>query len=150
VGRALHVEHRVGDGLAAARELFLQLRLEIDVALDRVIDPVCEGRDDRATDRLEPVLEVESPEARLDQCSEDVSVGGEPLELVRIDFRAALLEQPPSEIESSPDDGAALTRDDVRPDLRQPSFLRVREAVIELLRDGESENAVAQELEPLV
>jgi hypothetical protein len=49
-----------------------------------------------------------------------------------------------------PDDGTALARDDVGADLRELALLVVREALEELLRDREPEDAVAQELEPLV
>jgi hypothetical protein len=38
----------------------------------------------------------------------------------------------------------------VRPDLREPALRQVREPLVERTGDGELEDAVAQELEPLV
>ena len=46
--------------------------------------------------------------------------------------------------------GAALARDDVRADLRQPALGGIRVAVVELLGDRQLEHAVAEELQPLV
>jgi hypothetical protein len=48
------------------------------------------------------------------------------------------------------DDGAGATRDDVRANLRELPFREVRVAVVEGARDDEAEDAVAEELEPLV
>ena len=61
-----------------------------------------------------------------------------------------MLEQPLAELEPPADNGAALPRDDVGAKLREPAFLRIREALVELLRDGEPEDAVPEELEPFV
>ena len=64
--RALDLENRVGDRLTASSEFFLELRLEVDVAVNRVVDPVREGLDDRLPNRLEPMLEVQGAEGGLD------------------------------------------------------------------------------------
>jgi hypothetical protein len=60
------------------------------------------------------------------------------------------MREPLAHVELTRDGRAALPRDDVRPDLGQPPFGRVREAVVELLRDRELEDAVPEELQPLV
>ena len=49
VRRALDVEHRVRDAAAALRERLLELGLVVDVRRARVLDPVGEGVDDRAS-----------------------------------------------------------------------------------------------------
>jgi hypothetical protein len=61
-----------------------------------------------------------------------------------------VIQEPLAELEPAPDDGAALARDDMRAELCQPPLLRVGEALEQLLSDREPEDAVAEELEPLV
>jgi hypothetical protein len=149
VRRALDLENRVRDRQTAPGELFLELRLEVDVALDRVVDPVRERGDDRLPNRLEPMLEVQGTEGGLDERSQDVPVGGELrdfLGVARLGFRGEAL----AELQPPPDDRAALALHDVRADLRQAPFLVGGKALVELLRDGETEHTVAQELEALV
>jgi hypothetical protein len=150
VRRALDVEDGVRDAQAAARELLLELRLVVDVARQRVIDPLRERVEDGLADRLEPVLEIERAERRLDERRQDVPVDREPLQLLRRDRIAAPIDERLAEPEPAADDGAALPRDDVRPDLRELPLRVVREALVELPRDREPENRVAEELEPLV
>jgi hypothetical protein len=61
-----------------------------------------------------------------------------------------VLEEPLAELEPPADHGATLPRDDVRPELGKPPFLGVRKALVQLLRNGEAEDAVPEKLEPLV
>jgi hypothetical protein len=149
VRRALDVEHGVRDGEGAARELLLEFRLVVDVARHGVLDSVGEGGDDRGADRLEPVLDIERAERCLDERGDDVPVPRELVQLLGRDT-CAVLDEFRAQVEAAPDDGAALTRDDVRADLREPALLVVGELLVELLRDREPEDAVAEELEPLV
>jgi hypothetical protein len=95
------------------------------------------------------VLEIERGDRGLEHRSDDVAAPRDALELVLRDL-ARVVEQALSEPELLRDDGAAVARDDVRPDLREPSLRRVLEAVVDGARDRELEDAVAQELEPLV
>jgi hypothetical protein len=149
VRRSLDREDSVGDRLSATGKLFLELRLEIDVALNGVLDPVGERVHDRLANRLEPVLEVQSPEASLDERGEDVPVGGEPADLGALAPRGVPGE-PLSQRKAPPYNGAALPRDDMGADLRQAPLLIRRKALVELARDREPQNAVPEELEPLV
>ena len=149
VRRALHLEHRVVDLPTRARERFLELGLVVDVARARVLDLVAEGRDDRLLDRLEPVLEVDRRERGLEQGREDVSARRDAVELVGRDSIGPL-EEPVAEVELLRHDGAARPGDDVRTDLREAPFGGVAEAVVDRTRDGELEDAVAEELQPLV
>lgn len=71
------------------------------------------------------------------------------LELVRRNG-AGTLGQTVSEPELFGDSRATRARNDVRPDLGEPSLGRVSEAIEDRARDRELENAVAEELEPLV
>jgi hypothetical protein len=150
VGRSLDLEHRVGDAQAAPRELLLELGLVVDVGGDRILDPLAERVEDRLTDDFEAVLQVESAEGGLDECCDDVPVLREPLQLVGRDRALPVLEEALPEAQPPPDDGTALARDDMGADLCELALLVVREALEELLRDREPEDAVAQELEPLV
>ena len=61
-----------------------------------------------------------------------------------------MLEEPVAEPELLRHRGAALARDDVGADLREPPLGRVAEAVEDRSRDRELEDAVAEELEALV
>ena len=72
------------------------------------------------------------------------------VELVAGEALAGSLGQALAEPELAGDGGAALARDDVRADLRQPALGGVRIAVVERPRDRELEHAVAEELQPLV
>jgi hypothetical protein len=96
------------------------------------------------------VLEVERGKRRLEQRREDVPVPREPLELVDGDDAPAFLDQPWPEVELARNDGAARARDDVGANLRQPALRQIRIAVVERPSDGELEDAVAEELQPLV
>src|SRR5207248_2564359 len=111
---------RVGDGAAEAGERLLELRLVIDVARQRILDPRFEGLDDRRLDVLEPVLEVDRRDRRLEQRGEHVPVARETLDL--FDRQAFLLAQALAEPELARDDGAARTRDNVRAHLRHPAL----------------------------
>jgi hypothetical protein len=150
VRRALHVEHGVRDAEAAARKLFLELRLVVDVARERVVDLLRERVEDGLADRLEAVLEVERAERGLDERREDVAVDREPLELLRGNRVSPALDERRTEPEPAADDRAALPRDDVRPDLRELAFGVVGKTFVELPRDREPEDGVAEELEALV
>src|SRR6185503_3531365 len=74
VRRALDVEHVVDDLPALPGELLLELRLVVDVGRQRVRDPAVESGDDRVADRLEPVLQIERGERRLEKGREHVAV----------------------------------------------------------------------------
>ena len=139
----------VGDAEAPARELLLELRLRVDVARQRVLDPVVEGGENGGADPLEAVLEVERPERRLEQGRDDVAVAGEPLELVGGDLGTgrgkALAESDPTG-----DDGAALPGHHVGAGFCELPLGKPRKALVQLLGDREAEHAVAEKLEPLV
>jgi hypothetical protein len=96
------------------------------------------------------VLEEERRERRLEQRREHVPVTGEPLELVLGKSSGRALGEPAPEVELAGDDGAAGARDNVRADLGEPSLGEVRKALVEGASDGELEDAVAEELQPLV
>jgi hypothetical protein len=95
------------------------------------------------------VLQEQRRERGLEQCCEHVPVADEPLELL-VRKRRAALGEPGREIELARDRGAALPGDDVRADLREPPLRQIRVPEVELARDGEFEDAVAQKLESLV
>jgi len=59
-------------------------------------------------------------------------------------------EQPFAESEAPADYGAALARHDVRADLRELPFLVVGKPSVELACDRKAQDAVSEELEPLV
>jgi hypothetical protein len=101
------VDHLVAHLPSLLREPLLKLRLVVDVARQRVLDPPLEGRDDRLLDRLEAVLEEQRAQPSLEQRREDVAIGGKLLE----PFRARTfgpLDQLAVEVELARDDGAAL------------------------------------------
>ena len=116
---ALDLEHRVVDVATGAREGLLELRLVVDVARARVLDPLRERLDDRGLHRLEAVLEVDRRDRGLEHGCEDVPAARDALELVRRSV-ARELEQPVAEPELLRDRRAALARHDVRPDLGEP------------------------------
>jgi hypothetical protein len=95
------------------------------------------------------VLEVERGDRRLEHSGEDVPAARDALELVGGNG-ARVLEEPLPERELLRDRGAALPRDDVRADLREPALGGVAEAVEDGTRDRQLEDAVAEELEALV
>jgi hypothetical protein len=96
------------------------------------------------------VLEVERAETRLHEGGEDIAVDRQALQLVGIALAAAMLEEALAELEAPPHDGAALPRNDVGAELRERPLLRVGKPLVELLRDGEPEDAVPEELESFV
>jgi hypothetical protein len=149
VRRPLDAHDRVRDRQPPAGEFLLELGLVVDVPFERVVDPLLEGLDDRPADNLEAVLEVDRSEAGFDERGEDVAVRGQPQELVGVDL-ARVAGEEVAQPQALPDDRAALARDDVRADLGETAFGLVGKAVVELLRDREPENAVAEELQPLV
>ena len=71
-------------------------------------------------------------------------------QLVGIALAAAVLEETLAELEAPAHDGAALPRDDMGAELRERPLLRVGKPLVELLRDGEPEDAVPEELESFV
>ena len=121
----------------------------VDVARQRVLDPVGECVDDGRLDRGESVLEEQRAERRLEERREDVPVPREPVELLRRRV-GGVAREPLTEVELPRDDCAARPRDDVRSDLRQPSLGEVGKPRIDLVRDRQLEDTVAEELEPLV
>ena len=78
----------------AAGERLLQLRLVVDVRVQRVVDAAGERVDDRGLDVREPVLEEERAERRLEERGQHVAVLREPLELVHLEAVVVLDEQP--------------------------------------------------------
>jgi len=96
------------------------------------------------------VLEVDRRERRFEQRRENVPVPGEPLELVpRDELVPAFGEQLP-EPELPRNHRTARPGDDVGADFRQPPLRKVRITVVERTGDRQLEDAVAEELEPLV
>ena len=133
---------RVGDRPARAREPLLQLRLVVDVVVQRVLDARLErrrrprarsprsrarGRARRAPPRA----------ARRARCGCARAARRRPREPVAA--HAAL-----AELELARDDGAARARDDVRAHLRHPALGEVGEPVVERPRDRELEHRVAR------
>jgi hypothetical protein len=149
VRRPLDLEDRVVHLLPRARERLLELSLVVHVARARVLDLLGERGHDRGLDPLEPVLEVERRDRCLEHGGEDVPAPRDALELVGGNGDR-ILEQLLSERELLRDQSAALPRDDVRPDLGEPSFRGIGEAVEDRTRDRQLEDAVAEELEALV
>ena len=149
VRRPLDLDHGVVHLATRAGERFLELGLVVHVARAGVLDLVREGGDVRRLDLLEAVLEIKGCDRSLEQRREDVPAPRDPLELVRRDV-ACTVRHLRSEAELLRHRGAALPRDDVRPDLREPSLRGVGEAVEDGASDRELEHAVAEELEPLV
>lgn len=150
VRRTRDLHDLVGDLPPEPRERLLQLRLVVDMRRQRVLDPLLEGVDDRFTQTLEAERDVEGAERRLDERREDVPVRGQALELTGRDAGLRRGLQPRAELQAASDDRAAGAADDVRPDPRQLALARLREALVERLRDRELEDAVAEELEPLI
>ena len=95
------------------------------------------------------VLEVDRRDRRLEHGSEDVPAARDALELV-VRRVTRVPEQLFAEAELLRDRGAALAGHDVRTHLREPTLGSRAEAVEDGARDRELEDAVAEELEPLV
>ena len=131
--RAFDLEHAVVHGLPAPCKRLLQLRLVVDVACQRIVDPPRERLHDRALDLLEAVFEEERGQCGLQQGREDVAVAREALELLRRDVGAAL-RQVRAEIELARDDCATRPRHDMRADLGQPALGEVGVALVQLPR----------------
>ena len=147
--RAFDFDDLVLDLVAGAGERFLELGLLVDRAGARELDPRVERLDDRLLGDLEAVHEVDGRDRRFEERREHVPAVRDPVELGIGDV-LCLLEQVAPEIELLGHAGAAVARDDVGPDLRQPAVGSLREAVVQRLRDRELEHRVAEELEPLV
>ena len=142
----LDLEDRVRDREAAAGEL-LELGLVVHVAFDAY-----STRSWKAS-----TIGLRTPRTRargrarrgsLDQSREDVAIAASGADR-RVDLARVAGEQLP-QAQLPPYDGAAVPRDDVRANLGQPALRLVRKAVVELLGDGEAEDAVAEKLQPLV
>ena len=146
---ALDLEHGVVHLLARAGERLLELGLVVDVARARVLDPLGERLHDRGLDALEPVLEVDRRDSGLEHRGEDVPAARDPLQLV-LRCLARVVEEPLAEPELLRHRGAALSRHDVGADLREAPFRGIGEAIEHRPRDRELEDAVAEELQPLV
>jgi hypothetical protein len=146
---SLDLEDRVVHLPAGAGERLLQLGLVVDMARARVLDLLRERGDDRGLDALEPVLEVEGGDCRLEQCGQDVPAPRDALELVGGDG-ARVLGQAGAELELLGDNRAGLPGDDMRTDLREPPFRRILEAIEDSACDGKLEDTVPEELEALV
>jgi hypothetical protein len=126
---------------SAAREDLLQLRLRIQRLPQRVLELLLEGRDHRRLDRLEPAREEERADRGFDHRGEDVAALGDV---------GSLWPQTLVQPQLLGDCGAALPGDDLRPQLRELTLRELLEALVERPRDRELEDAVPQELEPLV
>jgi hypothetical protein len=96
------------------------------------------------------VREEERAESGLEQIGEDVPIARQALELVPGEDSPSRLEEPLAEPELARDDCAALPRDDVRPDLGEPSLGEVRVPFVQRAGNRELQHAVAEKLEPLV
>ena len=149
VGRSLDLDDRVVHLPAGAGERLLQLGLVVDVTRARVLDALRERVHDGRLDHLEPVLEVDGRDRGLEHRGKDVAAAGDALELVARRV-ARELQQPLAEAELLRDCGAAQPRYDVRAHLGEPAFGCSGEAIEHCPRDGELEDAVAEELESLV
>jgi hypothetical protein len=150
VRRPFDLQHGVADLPAQCGQLFLQLRLVVDVCRRGVFDAAAERLDDRFLDRLEAVLEEQRSKGGLEQRGENVAVSREAVELLGRDDSLALLRKQRAEPELTGNDGAARARNDVRADLRQPALGQIGEALVERPGDRELEDAVAEKLQPLV
>jgi hypothetical protein len=95
------------------------------------------------------VLEEECAECRFNDRCEHVAVLSETLEL-HLGLLRSALDEAPAEVERPRHLCAGGARDDVGTHLREPPFRKVRVARIERVRDRKLEDAVAEELEPLV
>jgi hypothetical protein len=121
----------------------------VDVCVECVVDASRKGADHGVLDRREAVLEEERAERRFEQRGEHILVLRKPFELLGLEA-VVVLDESRAELELTGDDGAARTRDDVRADLREPSLREVGVARVELVCDGQLEDAVAEKLQPLV
>ena len=136
---------------AAAREQLLQVCLVVDAGREGMLDLSGESSDDRILDRREAVLEEERAQRGLDDRREHVPVPRQPLELLVVGLRVSRTrDETLPEAELACDLGAGRTRDDVGSHLREPALVEVRVTRVERVRDRELEDAVAEELEPLV
>ena len=135
--------------VSRARKRLLELGLVVDVARAGVLDPLVECVDDRRLDPLESELEVDGRDRGLEHGGKHVPAPRDALELVLRD-RAGVVEELLAEPELLRNRRAALPRDDMRTDLREATLRGCAEPVEHRSRDRELENAVAQELEPLV
>ena len=147
--RALDVEDAVLHLVPGTGERLLQLGLVVDVTGAGELDPRVERVHDGRLRLLESVLEIDGRYRCLEEGGEDVAASRDPRELGLGDV-LCLLEQKSAEVELLRDVRATVTRDHVGPDLREPTFGRVGEAVVERLRDRQLEDGVAEELEALV
>jgi hypothetical protein len=147
--RPFDLEHTVGDLAALPRKLFLELRLVVDVARRRILDLAAKRLDDRRLDRRESVLEEERRQRSLQQRAEDVPVPCELRELLLAGLPGVLTEPPP-QAELAPDDRTALPGDDVRAEPGQLPLREIRILLEQRPSDRKLEDAVPQELEPLV
>ena len=134
---------------AAAAEHLLQIGLGVDPRREHLFDLRGEGVDDGILDSGEPVLEEECAERRLDDRGEDVPVLREPLEFVGRRDRCPL-DETRAEVELAGYLRAARPRDDVRARLGESSLSEVGMPLVERVGDGELQDAVAEELQPLV
>ena len=149
VRRPLDVEHAVLHLVPGSGERLLQLGLVVDVTGAGELDPGVERVDDGQLRLLEAVLEIDGRDRSLEECGENVAASRDARQL-RLGHVLRLLEQESPEVELLRDVRAAVTRDDVGPDLREPPFGRVGEPVVQRLRDRQLEHRVAEELEALV
>ena len=111
---------------------------------------VVESVDDRALDGGEAVLEEDRAERRLDHRREHVAVAREALELLLRLGGSRVLDEALPEAETARHLGAGRAGDDVRAHLGELPLGEVRMARVQRMRNRELEDAVAEELEPLV
>ena len=146
---SLDVDNLVAHLIAGAGERLLELGLVVDVTGASELDPRVEGRHDGGLDPREAVLQVDGGDGRLEQRRQNVAATRDPVELRRRNI-LCLLEQELRQVELLRDAGTAMPRDDVRSDLREASFRRVGEPVVQRPRNRELEDGVAEELEALI
>ena len=148
--RAFDLQHLVDDVPSGARKRLLELGLVVDPRRRCVLDSARERRDHGLLDPLEPVLEEQRRERRLEERRQHVAVARELRELVRRDLLGSQLDEPLPQPELPGHDRAARPRDHVRPKLRQPPLGVVRVPLEQRPGDCELEHAVPEELEALV
>jgi hypothetical protein len=115
-----------------------------------VLDLVIESFHDRALDGGETVLEEDRAERRLDDRREHVAVAREALELLVRLGGSRVLDEALPETEPACHLRAGRAGDDVRAHLGELPLGEVRMAHVQRMRNRELEDAVAEELEPLV
>ena len=130
-------------------ELLLEHGLVVDVLDEGVVHPSAERLDDRIGHPLEPVLDVAAADRRLDQGRADGLRLDERRRIHRAERQA-----PRRQVGGQPElvrhECAALPRHHVRPHPGQLALGLVGKAAVQVMGDRQPQDAVAEELQPLV